>query len=60
MYPGLIKGVRTKAGTYNQEFHPRALLLEFGSDYNTLEEASYAARLFNQVLIEVLKEDIQQ
>lgn len=60
MYPGLIKGVRTKAGTYNQEFHPRALLLEFGSDYNTLEEACYASRLFNQVLIKVLKEDIQQ
>lgn len=60
MYPGLIKGVRTKAGTYNQEFHTRALLLEFGSDYNTLEEACYAARLFDQVLVKVLKEDIQQ
>lgn len=60
MYPGLMKGIRTKAGTYNQEFHPRALLLEFGSDYNTLEEACYAARLFDQVLVQVLKEDIQQ
>lgn len=60
MYPGLIKGVRTKAGTYNQEFHPRALLLEFGSDYNTLEEACYAAHLFDQVLVKVLKEDIQK
>lgn len=59
MYPGLIKGVRTKAGTYNQEFHPHALLLEFGSDYNTLEEASYAAQLFTDVLLQVLKEDIQ-
>ena len=58
MYPGLIKGVRTKAGTYNQEFHSRALLLEFGSDYNTLQEASYAACLFNTVLAEVLKEDL--
>lgn len=60
MYPGLIKGIRTKAGTYNQEFHPRALLLEFGSDYNTLEEASYAALLFDQVFIQVLKEDIHK
>lgn len=60
MYPGLIKGVRTKAGTYNQEFHSRALLLEFGSDYNTLEEASYAAHLFTEVLVQVLKEDLQQ
>lgn len=55
-YPGLIKGVRTKAGTYNQEFHPHALLLEFGYDRNTLAEAQYAATLFSDVLAEVLKE----
>ncbi len=59
MYPGLIKGVTTKAGTYNQEFHPHALLLEFGSDYNTLGEADYAAELFAEVLIQVLKEETQ-
>ncbi len=59
MYPGLIKGVTTKAGTYNQEFHSRALLLELGSDYNTLEEANYAAELFADVIIQVLKEEIQ-
>jgi stage II sporulation protein P len=59
MYPGLIKRVTTKAGTYNQEFHPHALLLEFGSDYNTLEEANYAAELFADVLIQVLKEEMQ-
>ncbi len=59
-YPGLIKGVRTKAGTYNQEFHPRALLLEFGYDYNTLAEAEYAATLFSDVLAEVLKEGATQ
>ncbi|SHG85202.1 stage II sporulation protein P [Thermosyntropha lipolytica DSM 11003] len=57
MYPGLIKGVRTKAGTYNQEFHEKALLLEFGSEYNTLEEVLYAASLFADVLITVLQEE---
>jgi stage II sporulation protein P len=56
MYPGLIKGVITKAGTYNQEFHPRALLLEFGSDQNTLDDVTNSAQLFSDVLIEVLKE----
>lgn len=56
LYPGLIKGVRTKAGTYNQEFHEHALLLEFGNDYNRLEEALYSARLFTDVLCEVFKE----
>jgi stage II sporulation protein P len=57
MYPGLIKGVITKAGTYNQEFHPRALLLEFGSDQNSLSQVNYAAQLFTDILIEVLKEE---
>ncbi|MEN6326828.1 MAG: stage II sporulation protein P [Syntrophomonas sp.] len=57
-YPGLMKGVRTKAGTYNQEYFPKSLLLEFGSDINSLAEASYAAELFADVLLEVLKEEV--
>lgn len=56
MYPGLIKGVITKAGTYNQEFSTRALLLEFGSDQNTLDDVTNAAQFFADVLMEVLKE----
>lgn len=59
MYPGLIKAVRTKSGTYNQEFHDRALLIELGSDQNTLQEAQYAARLFSDILIEVLLEETE-
>ncbi len=56
-YPGLIKDVRTKAGTYNQEYHKNALLLEFGYDYNTLAEAQYAATLFSDVLAEVMRQE---
>lgn len=56
-YPGLIKGVRTKAGTYNQEYHQRALLIEVGHDLNSLAEARYAAELFSQVLAEVMKSE---
>jgi stage II sporulation protein P len=56
MYPGLIKGVMNKAGTYNQEYHPHALLLELGCDTNTLEEVNRSARLFADVVIDVLKE----
>ncbi|HZJ85242.1 MAG TPA: stage II sporulation protein P [Syntrophomonadaceae bacterium] len=59
LYPGLIKGVRTKAGTYNQEYHPRALLLEIGNDQNNLDEAEYAADLLADILIEVLKEEVE-
>lgn len=57
MYPGLIKGIKTKAGTYNQEYFSHALLLEFGSDRNSYEEAQYAAELFSEVLIKVLGEE---
>ncbi len=59
MYPGLIKGVRTKAGTYNQEYHNHALLLEMGTDYNSLEEAQYAGELFINVLIQVLEKEVE-
>ncbi len=58
LYPGLIKAVRTKAGTYNQEFHPKALLLEFGNDRNSLAEVGYAAELFADILVEVLKKEV--
>lgn len=58
MYPGLIKGVRTRPGTYNQEFFNHALLLEFGTDYNSLAEAEHAGELFAGILLEVLEEEI--
>lgn len=57
-YPGLVKGVRTKSGTYNQEYFKGALLLEFGTDYNSLEECFYSSELFADVLLKVLKEEI--
>jgi len=57
-YPGLIKGVRTKSGTYNQEYFTGALLLEFGTDYNTLEECFYSSELFADILLKVLKEEM--
>lgn len=56
-YPGLIKGIRTKAGTYNQEFHTQSLLLEMGSDYNSMTEASYSAELLAEIILEMLKEE---
>jgi stage II sporulation protein P len=57
LYPGLIKGVRTKAGTYNQEFLNHALLLEFGTDQNSAAEAQAAARLMARVALMVLREE---
>lgn len=55
-YPGLCQGVRVKEGRYNQFLHPRALLVEIGSTNNSLEEALESARLFADVVGEVVKE----
>ncbi|OIQ61551.1 stage II sporulation protein SpoIIP [Moorella thermoacetica] len=56
LYPGLCLGVRVQEGRYNQHLLPRALLLEFGSDNNTLQEAEGSARLVARVLAAVIKD----
>ena len=40
---------------YNMDVVPCGLLLEFGSDTNTLEEAVYSGRLFGDVLSELIE-----
>jgi stage II sporulation protein P len=55
-YPGLSLGVRVKEGRYNQFLHPRALLVEVGSENNSTQEAVRSARLLARVLAEELKE----
>ncbi|MEW6080396.1 MAG: stage II sporulation protein P [Bacillota bacterium] len=37
--PGLMRGILVAAGKFNQDLHPRSLLLEVGSFENTREEA---------------------
>jgi len=58
-YPGLIRGVRVKPGTYNQDLYSPAILLEVGNEYNSLEQASYGAEIFAEVLARVLLEGSQ-
>ncbi|MDH7577239.1 MAG: stage II sporulation protein P [Bacillota bacterium] len=55
-YPGVLKEVRLKPGRYNQHVSPHALLVEVGSDQNTLDEALGAARCFATVLAELVRE----
>lgn len=57
LYPGLLReNIHIKeTGRYNQQVHPRAVLLEIGSDLNTQEEADYALECFSHVVYEVLK-----
>ena len=38
--PNLTRGIRTRQFSYNQEVHPRALLIEIGGHENSLTEAS--------------------
>lgn len=55
-YPGVLKAVRLKDGRYNQHLFPHAVLVEVGSDKNTLEECLRAARCLASVLVEVVEE----
>lgn len=60
LYPGLIKCIRIrKDRRYNQHLHPRALLLEFGSDLNTQEDAANSAVLLAEIIQGILKDGQQ-
>jgi stage II sporulation protein P len=52
--PGLIKGIFYGHGKYNQDLGPRTILLEFGSNTTTKEQAERAARLFAAASKDVL------
>lgn len=54
-YPGLSRGILVRLNsTYNQDLHSGAILVEIGGHWNTLEEATYGAELFAEVLAEYL------
>lgn len=59
-YPGLCLGVRVGEGRYNQFLHPGSLLVEIGSASNSTEEAVATARLFADVLGEMMQEMIKK
>jgi len=46
IYPDLVKGVFYARGDYNQDLHPRALLLEIGAHTNSRLHAEVGARAF--------------
>lgn len=49
-YKGLIRGIFIARGNYNQDLNPRSMLIEMGTQYNTLKAAQYSAVLFASVL----------
>ncbi len=54
MYPGLLRPLNIAAARYNMHFTSGSLLLEVGSDVNTLDEALYSAELMGKVLLKTL------
>lgn len=54
-HPGLIKGIFfAKGGDYNQDLHPRSMLLEVGAQHNDRPSAERGIALFADVMPTVL------
>lgn len=56
LYPGLTRPVFFCARSYNMGLTPCSLLVEMGSDANTLDEAVYSGKMLGRALCEILKE----
>ena len=54
-YPDLMRPLYLVASRYNQHLAPGYLLVEVGSDVNTVDEAVYSGKLLGKTLAEVLK-----
>lgn len=59
MYPGLMRPVLFSPRKYNMYMSHCNVLLEMGSDVNTLDEAVYSGRLVAQALAEMMKEYVK-
>ncbi len=54
-HPGLVKGIFfAKGGDYNQDLHPRSMLIEAGAHTNDRESAEKGIALFSDVIPTVL------
>ncbi len=54
LYPGLARPLHLRTERFNGHVSPGALLVEIGSNANTMEEALHAARLFGRSLAQTL------
>ncbi|CAK9331684.1 stage II sporulation protein P [Thermoanaerobacter kivui] len=58
LYPGLSLGVQVKPySEYNQHLLEKAILIELGSNYNTLEEAIATTKYLAKAISEVINEE---
>ncbi len=54
-YEGLARPLYFAPFRFNMDLTPNSLLIEFGTDVNTLEEATYSGKLVGQSLVKVLE-----
>ena len=54
LYPGIMRRVYLKSDQYNLHFRPHSLLVEVGTQDNTVEQAKNAMDVFADILNEVL------
>lgn len=55
MYPGMTRPLNFGYFDYNMNINTGSLLVEFGTDANTLDEAVYSGKLFGNSLAKVLQ-----
>lgn len=53
-YPSFARSILLKSSRYNQHLSKGSILIEVGSDANTLEQAEYSARLVGKSLVTLL------
>lgn len=56
MYPSLARSISLMPKNYNESLTPGSMLIEMGTDGNSLEEVKYSAELLSNSLIALLKE----
>lgn len=55
MYPSLARSLSLMPKNYNESLTTGSMLIEIGTDANTLEEAKYSAELLSDALVALLK-----
>ena len=55
-YPGISRGIILKSERFNQHLSKKAILLEIGSHGNTMEESLNSAKVFAEVLADLIEE----
>ena len=54
-YTDFCRPINVKENTYNQQYYPLGMLLEIGTDGNTLEEAQYSAKILAEEISSLIK-----